>query len=202
MQTLSSTPAIVKIGTWQLIGFSLVMNSNADWTFGTMFVDSSSVQTQRVFNPAIDFTTSALLQVGGQSASDSFIGDVSGLKIMTPGAGIVSNSDQPSCSPANSLELGTQSFSLTCSAGRSMSMQDGQCSNSCSGYINTDTPQNLCGNAFLFRFTSWDIIVPCPDDCDKCDRNGCIESKIKGILWIIISQFLHFRWCDCSNRMW
>ena len=152
MQSLSSTPAIVKIGTWQLIGFSLVMNSNADWTFGTMFVDSSSVQTQRVFNPAIDFTTSALLQVGGQSASDSFIGDVSGLKIMTPGAGIVSNSDFPSCSPANSLELGTQSFSLICSAGYSMNMQDGQCSSSCSGSVYSDTPQNLCGKGFSLCF--------------------------------------------------
>ena len=135
----------VTIGAWHLIGFSLVKRKSGFAIFGTMFVDSSSVQITSDFT---DFTTSTLLRVGGGSATDSFIGDVSGLKIMTPGAGIVSNSDFPPCSSANSLELGIQSLSLICSAGRGMRLEDGQCSDSCPGYINTDTPQNLCRNEF------------------------------------------------------
>ena len=147
MPSLSSTPLIITVGAWHLIGFSLVRGDDGSRVFGTMFVDSSSVQTQDT-GSYIDFTPSTLLRVGGGSATDSFIGDVSGLKIMTPGAGIVSNSDFPPCSPANSLELGIQSLSLICSVGRGMSLEDGQCSNSCPGYIDTDTPQDLCRNEF------------------------------------------------------
>ena len=156
MISLSSTSATLTIGAWHLIGFSLVKRDDGFEVLGTMFVDSSSLQTQ-TSPPYTDFTPSTLLRVGGGSATDSFIGDVSGLKIMTPGAGIVSNSDFPPCSPANSLELGTQSLSLICSAGRGMSLEDGQCLNSCSGYINTDTPQNLCRNkcyaALFYHFS-------------------------------------------------
>jgi len=153
MTSLSSTPAKITIGAWHLIGFSLVKRDSGFEIFGTMFVGSSSVQIQLATAPITDFTTSTLLRIGGGGATDSFIGDVSGLKIMTPGAGIISNSDFPPCSPANSLELGTQSLSLICSAGRGMSLEDGQCSNSCSGYINTDTPQNLCRNEFYYAFS-------------------------------------------------
>ena len=46
-----------------------------------------------------------------------------------------------------------------------MNPENGQCENSCSGSIYTDTPQAICGPA-----------LSCPD-CKTCDKGACLDCE-------------------------
>jgi len=85
---LSSQSLKVELDTWHLIGVSIGFRvGNPIFLTATVFVDHS--QARFYAGPVSDplpFALSAptVLRVGG--AADGFVGDVSALRIMTPGA--------------------------------------------------------------------------------------------------------------------
>ncbi len=86
---VAGTRPTITRNTWQLVGFDVYLRGDSMGTFGTMYIDTSSTQFY-LKATSVDLTTPTLLRVN--SASNSFIGDVSALRFMTPGGGFTTSS--------------------------------------------------------------------------------------------------------------
>ncbi len=82
-------PPVVTLGTWQLIGFAVHLTNNQLNADATVFVGSSWLQ-QYKRSSLMDLSTASVMRIG--DASNSFEGDVSIIRITTPGGGIIRTS--------------------------------------------------------------------------------------------------------------
>jgi len=139
---LSSAPTVT-LNTWKLIGFAASLTTDQKSTAGTVFSETSSAAF-RVLNRAspMDLSTASVIRIG--DASNSFSGQISVVRIMTPGGGIVRTTDL--CSSDSTMELGTGSFSLVCSGTNRLNSADGECVASCADgtYEVTDAAVAFC----------------------------------------------------------
>ena len=88
----------LSLGSWQLVGFSLsakdarVGGGYGAGGVGAVFTDTATSQNTVGGGSFIDLTNANLLRIGSSTSSESFIGDISGLKIFTPGTNYISKS--------------------------------------------------------------------------------------------------------------
>ncbi len=86
-----NAPSSIALETWQLIGFTASIRTDLKFTEATVFSGTSSRRFfQPPYNPSeppFDPSTLSFIRIGG--ATDSFGGDVSVVRIMTPGGGII-----------------------------------------------------------------------------------------------------------------
>ena len=80
----------IAFGTWQLIGFSASTNVNGAWLLGNVFAGDSRIQTYYAGKWAYGFENSKFLRIGG--ATTAWIGDISSLRIITPGSSYIPES--------------------------------------------------------------------------------------------------------------
>jgi len=166
--TSEITATIVR-GIWQLIGFDLYLRADGQAILGSIYVDGAVIRTYLIDTP-VDLTTPTLLRVSG--ASNGFIGAVSALRIMTPGGSFANSKiffplvskqmKADTCLPENSLELGTNSFALSCSGTNVLNTLDSKCYASCP-----------VEGAYLSTYTFVSLCFPCPAHCKTCDRFEC-----------------------------
>jgi len=92
------TGPTVTLKTWQLIGFTASVRSDKIGVTGSLFVDSTvtEVYTSTSMTTSIDLSAAAFIRVG--AAGTSFLGNVFGVRITTPGGGFL-----PQCKPYCSL---------------------------------------------------------------------------------------------------
>ena len=154
MSTIGTVSAVT-LDEWQLIGFTAYLNTNMKTSEGTIFVGSSSYQFYKQSSPtAMDLSTASVIRIG--DSTNSFSGDISVVRFMTPGGGIIRTTDL--CSSDNSIELGVGSFPLACSGTNVLNPADGTCSSSCTGgtyYLTASEvggPLPACGKQSSFSF--------------------------------------------------
>ena len=87
---MSLSPVNVDLESWQLVGFSLSVGPNDKNPGGSIFAETGSSQNFVFATGGIDFSTVKFLRVGGSTTSKSWLGDISGLRIMTPGSSYLS----------------------------------------------------------------------------------------------------------------
>ena len=143
---------------WQLIGLSVSTDTKNGYPVGNVFLGTPTGLSDVSF--PVNLWTLVALENPEVLRIGPFIGDISGVRIMTPGSLYVSGGDFfttllsfslnliAPCLADNVLELGVKSFPLLCSAGLSMNTKQGRCSDSCTGEIPTGTPQAFCGNFY------------------------------------------------------
>jgi len=83
------TDTMITLDTWQLVGFSVSVRADKKSVSGSVFVDSTSYSliNWNSLTSEIDLSTASTLRING--ATDSFIGDVFGLRIGSPAGGVV-----------------------------------------------------------------------------------------------------------------
>jgi len=88
----TSGPRIgIVLGAWQLIGFTTHVRTDTKYSEGSVFCGTSSkIFFQAVTTTPFDFSTLSFIRIGGEA--NSFGGDISLVRIMTPGGGILRNS--------------------------------------------------------------------------------------------------------------
>jgi len=91
-QFTSITTAItVTLDEWKLIGFTASLNTNQKSATGMIFSGtSSSIFELKNQGSAFDLSTASVIRIG--DTSNSFSGQVSFVRIMTPGGGIIRTS--------------------------------------------------------------------------------------------------------------
>jgi len=134
----------VQLSTWHLIGFTFTSKSDEALQFyANLFVDNSQFHghNYELSGGSFDMSTIKILRVGG--AADSFVGDVTALRVMNPGAPYL---PETACSASNAIELGSESFALTCPEGSSLSTSNSKCYETCptDTELSTGTPISLC----------------------------------------------------------
>jgi len=195
--TSDGTPPTISLDSWQLIGFTVYLNADQKSSSGTIFCGSSSSHfTLDNQATAFDLSTASVIRVG--DSSNSFNGQISLVRITTPGGGVIRNSNPYKnfkslmfshiadlCSSDNSLELGLGSFPLACSGANSLNTLDNTCYATCpDGTFSTSAPEaSLCGKELSLCPLLYLEIVPCPDGCTTCDSKGCLSCISKFIFY-------------------
>jgi len=88
--TSSNTPTWAGVlKGWQLIGFSVSTGRTNGYPTSTLFVWETKVAYVSTSSAAIDLSSATVLRIGSASTTNSFVGDVSGVKIMTPGSQLI-----------------------------------------------------------------------------------------------------------------
>ena len=91
----SQSKVKLRLGTWQLVGFSLSAINSGEFgasAVGVVFTDIVSFEHLLGGGKLIDFVNAKFLRISSANVANSFIGDISGLKIMTPGSNFISKS--------------------------------------------------------------------------------------------------------------
>jgi len=86
--TLLSAAPTITLNEWKLIGFTASLKTNQGSTSGAIFRGTSSAPFS--FESSMDFSTASVIRIG--DASNSFSGQVSTVRIINPGGGIVRTS--------------------------------------------------------------------------------------------------------------
>ena len=139
----------VTLDQWQLVGFTVSLITNTKSTEGMVFVGTSWTHVRfQNYNNVFDLSTASVIRIG--DTTNSFSGDISVARIITPGGGIVRTTDL--CSSDSSIELGVGSFTLACSGTKSLNPDDNACVDTCpdGSFSASDTGFALCGNLFSF----------------------------------------------------
>jgi len=89
--TQSGTLPVVTLDTWQLIGFATFLSTDKEATEGTVFVGTSWYQFY-LQNAAssMDISTASVMRIG--DTTNSISGEISLVRIVTPGGGIIRTS--------------------------------------------------------------------------------------------------------------
>ena len=92
---LSKKPVVITLDTWQLIGFTVGISADKKAVDTTLFIGTSWAHyKQDLISPALDLSTATIIRVG--DTTDSFKGQVSFIRIMTPGGGYIKTCNFPS----------------------------------------------------------------------------------------------------------
>lgn len=89
VSTTSTFPSVT-LGSWQLIGFSMGPGVSNKASFGTVFIGSTSCQVYAYNVNDFGLASATLLRIGG--ATQSFVGDISNVRIITPAGGFIRSS--------------------------------------------------------------------------------------------------------------
>jgi len=134
------------LNTWHLVGFTFIAKAGVHMISlaANLFVDHSQFRVQTALfggSAGIDISTIKILRVGG--TTDSFVADVTALRVMSPGALYL---PETACSASNAIELGSDSFALACAAGSPLSTSDSKCYETCptGTELSIETPISLC----------------------------------------------------------
>ncbi len=138
----------VTLDQWQLIGYTVALTTDKKSTTGMVFVGTAWTHVRYNNYPtAFDLSTASVIRIG--DSVNSFTGDISLARIVTPGGGIVRTTDL--CSPDHTIELGVGSFGLACSGTKILNDKDNTCIDTCpsSSYSSSDNGFELCGIVFF-----------------------------------------------------
>jgi len=167
----STTLPKITLNTWTLVGFSVVLSSDGKNAFGTFFVDSTSITFDiRASATAMSLTNADLLRVGSVTGTNSFVGDISIVRVTSPGAGFTKTGTEQ-CLSTSQIELGSGSFGLKCTDTSMLSVVDSKCYSTCPDgtLASTGTVKPLC--------------FSCPAECATCDSNGCLSCPTGDVLY-------------------
>jgi len=159
----------ISVGGWQLVGFSVSVNTNGKVALGVIFGGTKAEGMATHGLTAFDFIGATVLRVG--DSTNSFIGDVFSVRIMTPGGGFVPNT---ACSPDHEMELDSSSFPLICNSDLYLNSLDNLCYTECPSETTaySDTPVKICAIPPK---------IPSPSSGSK-NEEGLSDGTIAGIV--------------------
>ncbi len=137
---ISGNFPVLTLNTWQIVGFTASIGPDRKSLQGAVFGETSFSQFYWTYSE-MDFSTLNFLRIG--DSTNSFDGQISAIRVMTPGGGVFRTTDL--CSSDNSIELGVGSFALACSG--SNNLFGGECVSTCptNSFFISQAAVPICG---------------------------------------------------------